>query len=250
MKSLALLVLFALAIGGVALLANLPLAGADKAQQEKSKVENAQALALADKGQSEESVAVNDDPSDVGQEETGDADAQADQADDATAKKEAKDKQDLEIEIAGGKFTLTAPDTWERKEPKFAIIEHEFEVPASEGDELAGRVVVMSANGSIEENISRWFNQFVQPDGKKTEDVAETEKITVAGQDVYLIDVKGTYVEPPFAGGGRREGYRMLGAVVKTKKMGNHYIKFYGPEHTVTDHEEAFQQMIESLSLK
>jgi hypothetical protein len=165
------------------------------------------------------------------------------------------DARDRVIDIAGGKFKLTAPDTWERKEPKVNIIEHEFEVPASKGDKRPGRVTVMGAGGSVEENIERWYGQFKQPDGSATEDSAKVEKLSVAGQEVHLVDVTGTFLDkPPFAAGRaiERENYRLLGAIIvtrqKDKPTGNYFVKLVGPNRTLTDHEEAFREMIEGLS--
>ena len=158
--------------------------------------------------------------------------------------------------IADGKFQLTAPASWAAKQPKVRIIDSEFEVPPAEGDEMPGRVTVMGAGGSIEANIDRWIGQFTQPDGSDTKEAAKVKKMTIAGQQVHLVDVSGTYLDkPPFAGGGvEREKYRMLAAIIETtqggKKAGNYFIKFIGPAHTVADNEAGFQKMIESLSAK
>ena len=65
----------------------------------------------------------------------------------------------------GGKYVLTSPANWVVKPPKSRIIDHEFEVPAAEGDMAAGRVTVMGAGGSIDENIKRWEGQFKSADG-------------------------------------------------------------------------------------
>ena len=42
----------------------------------------------------------------------------------------------------------------------------------------------------------------------------------------------------------------MLAAIVVTKDLGNYFIKFYGPERTVTDNKAAFDKMIDSLAVK
>ena len=42
----------------------------------------------------------------------------------------------------------------------------------------------------------------------------------------------------------------MFGAIIETKNNGNHFIKFYGPERTVTDNAEAFKKMLDSLRQK
>jgi hypothetical protein len=171
----------------------------------------------------------------------------------ATAWAEDAKKDAQAAAIGEGAFEMPVPDGWIRKQPKVNFIEHEFEVPAAEGDEKPGRVTIMGAGGSIEKNIERWAAQFTQPDGSETADQLKTTKATVAGQDVTYVDIRGTYDDkPPFAGGAgvKRENYRMLAAIISTKKAGNYFIKFYGPEKTVTGHEANFMKMVEGLQAK
>ncbi|HEX5444854.1 MAG TPA: hypothetical protein VFW87_13540, partial [Pirellulales bacterium] len=106
------------------------------------------------------------------------------------------------------------------------------------------------------DNIKRWYGQFRQPDGGSTADQAKVEQKTVAGQDVTLVDVSGTYLDKPggpFAGGKtvEREDYRMLAAIIETtqkgKKTGNYFIKLIGPRKTIAENQKAFDAMIESL---
>lgn len=159
----------------------------------------------------------------------------------------------LEIALADGKLALTAPEGWVRQQPRSRIVEHEFSVPAAEGDEQDGRVTVMGAGGSIEDNIARWCDQFLQPDGADSREKALVEELNVAGQSVVLVDISGTYLDKPFPMAREfveREGYRMLGAIIRTEKLGNYFVKFYGPAHTVTNYEDAFQQMVEQLQVR
>lgn len=165
-------------------------------------------------------------------------------------------KKNEKMAIADGRFELTVPDNWERKPPKSNIVEYEFEVPASTGDAGPARVTVMGAGGSVEDNINRWYGQFRQPDEADTSKTAKVEQKKVAGQEVTVVDVSGTYLDKPggpFAGGKtvERENYRMLAAIVETtkngKKTGNYFIKLIGPKQTIADNKKAFDKMIESL---
>ena len=160
------------------------------------------------------------------------------------------------IDIADGKFQMAAPEGWQRKQPKINFIEHEFEVPASDGDERPCRLTVMGAGGSIEDNLKRWYAQFRQADGGDAADTAKVEQKTVSGQEVTLVDVSGTYLDKPggpFAGGKtiERDDYRMLAAIIETtqkgKKTGNYFIKLIGPRKTIADNQKAFDAMIVSL---
>lgn len=169
------------------------------------------------------------------------------------ADKEAKNEK---MVLSDGRFELTVPESWQRKQPRVNIIEYEYEVPAAKDDERPARVTVMGAGGSVEDNINRWYGQFRQPDESDTSKAAKVEEKEVAGQKVTLVDVGGTYLDKPggpFAGGQtvERENYRMLAAIVETthkgKKTGNYFIKLIGPKQTVADSKKPFDQMIDSL---
>lgn len=157
-----------------------------------------------------------------------------------------------EMELAEGKLVVTTPESWKKKMPRSRIIEHEYEIPAAEGDENPGRMTVMGAGGSIDDNIGRWVGQFDLKGGKP-----KKEETKIAGQKIHLVDISGTYKDtPPGAGpfsGAKpilRENYRMLAAIIATEKDGNHFIKFYGPKETVAKNEDAFKKMLDSLKVK
>ena len=170
-----------------------------------------------------------------------------------------KAKDDEKMLLADGRFEMAVPEKWNSKEPKVNIIEYEYEVPASSGDERPGRVTVMGAGGSVEDNVNRWYGQFRQPDESDTSKSAKVEQKKVAAQNVTVVDVSGTYLDKPsgpFAGGKTidRENYRMLAAIVETskggKKTGNYFIKLVGPKQTIADNKKAFDKMIDSLKEK
>jgi hypothetical protein len=170
-----------------------------------------------------------------------------------TAKEPAKEA--ATFELGESKLALTAPAEWEKTKPKTRIVEHEFSVKSAKGDTELGRMTVMGAGGSVDANIDRWIGQFSQPDGSKTKDKAKTEKKTIGGQEVHLVDISGTYKDTPggpFAGGKAvdRPDYRMLAAIVVTPKSGSYFLKFYGPAKTVAENEKAFKTMIDSLKGK
>ncbi|MEX2113296.1 MAG: hypothetical protein WD845_08930 [Pirellulales bacterium] len=156
------------------------------------------------------------------------------------------------MELAGGKLRLLAPEDWQRKQPRTSIVEYEFTVPAAQGDTTDGRLTVMSAGGGIDANIDRWYGQFTQPDGGSTRERAKIKKLNVGGEDVHLVDLSGTYKDQagPLAPATERPKYRMLAAIIPSKGAGTYYLKFYGPERTVTAQEKAFVSMIEGLERK
>jgi hypothetical protein len=168
----------------------------------------------------------------------------------------AQAQEATKFSVAEGKLEFKAPASWNKKTPKVRIIEVEYEIPAAKGDEMAGRMTVMGAGGTVEANIDRWIAQFDQPDGGDTKTKAtKIEKLKVSGQDVSWVDVSGTYndsVGGPFAGNKKvlRENYRMLAAIVQTKDAGNYFLKFYGPKATVAENEKAFRDLIDSMQVK
>ncbi len=164
-----------------------------------------------------------------------------------TAASAAERKEPVVMRLGSG-LTLTAPSAWLPRTPKVKIIEYEFAVPASKGDRADGRVTVMTAGGSVQANIERWFGQFVQPDGSATRDSAKVEHKKIAGRNVHIVEISGTYRDAPgpFAPPIDRPGYRMLGAVIETE-AGNYFIKFYGPDRTVTDHAKEFRAMLDGM---
>lgn len=162
------------------------------------------------------------------------------------------DGGDRAFTIADGAFSLAAPEGWKRVAPKSSIVETEFSVPSDEAGEQPGRMTVMGAGGSVQANVDRWYGQFTQPDGSATKDKAATKKLKIAGCQVTLVDITGTYKDAPagpFAGGKAvdRPDYRMLAAIVETPGRGNYFLKFYGPGKTVSQHADGFQSMVEGL---
>lgn len=156
------------------------------------------------------------------------------------------------MEFGDGTLVLKAPDSWVRKQAQTSIVEHEFAIPASKPDEVDGRLTLMGAGGGVEANIERWYGQFTQPDGGSTRERAKVKKIKVAGEDVHLVDISGTYKDQrgPMAPAVQRPQYRMLAAIIPTKSAGTYYVKLYGPQRTIADHEKAFVTMIEGLVRK
>jgi hypothetical protein len=153
--------------------------------------------------------------------------------------------------VLGDRLAMSAPDSWIAKPPGNPMILQEFAVPAAKGDPRDGRVTVSSAGGTVAANIDRWAGQFGQPDGAKTADKMKVQKKTVAGQEVDLVDISGTYQEsagmmqPPVP----RPDYRMLAAILPGDGP-SFFIKFYGPKKTVGEHEKEFQAMFDGIKAR
>lgn len=158
---------------------------------------------------------------------------------------------DRSIGLADGKITLEAPKEWTRKQPRTRIVEHEFATPAGKDDTAEARFTVMAAGGGVEANIERWVGQFSADEGKPAKERVKVQKLKIAGQEVHFVDISGTFKDSPgpFAPATARPNYRLLGAIIVTEKLGQHFLKLTGPKETVTEQEEAFQDMLNSLKL-
>ena len=166
----------------------------------------------------------------------------------------AADPADHTIKLADGVLVLTAPADWVRKEPANKIVEHEFAAPFVEGDAIDGRITVMGSGGTVQENIDRWAGQFTQPNGVDSKDVTKVSKKKVSGIEIHVVDITGTYLDSPggpMAPGKKtpRDGYRMLGAIIIAPKIGNYFVKFYGPAKTVAKYEADFGKMLDGLTV-
>lgn len=169
--------------------------------------------------------------------------------------KQDSDPPPIEFVVADGALKLRAPGTWSQVEPAFNMIEAEFKIPqsAQNRDQADGRLTVMGSGGSVQQNIVRWYDQFVQPDGSPTADAAKVEEFKVGPIEVHYVDISGTYLDSG-AGGPQgpkteRPGYRMLAAILITPKNGNYFLKFYGPSGIVSHHESGFKELVRSAQL-
>ena len=156
------------------------------------------------------------------------------------------------VEVADGALQFQAPKAWETIQPKINFIEAEFKIPRVEGDSADGRMTIMGAGGSVDQNIQRWIDQFVQPDGKSSEDATKIKKIEVSGMPVHLVDISGTFLEGsggPFGPKTERPGYRMLAAIIETPENGNYFVKLYGPAKTIEANARRFRDMIKSAEI-
>src|SRR5438874_711504 len=83
----------------------------------------------------------------------------------------ADDKQTMKL----GPVTMVAPKDWQAKDPAVRIITYEFAAPRAKEDKEDGRFLVMSAGGTVEANIERWYGQFTQDDGGETKKRSKVE---------------------------------------------------------------------------
>ncbi len=167
------------------------------------------------------------------------------------AKAAASTDKPIVFKVDDGNIEFTATGSWKKVVPRSTMLEAEFEIPKSEGDEKDGRLTMMAAGGSVQANIDRWIGQFKNADGTPLEGI-ESKTMTVAGNTVHMVDLTGTFAESmggPVAPKTDRDNYRMLGSIIETGDDFNYFVKFYGPAKTIGDNAKAFEALIKSMKI-
>src|SRR5580698_7396647 len=116
-----------------------------------------------------------------------------------------------------------------------------YSVPAIPGSQKAECIVFFfgpGQGGTVEANLNRWKGQFSR-NGKPAE--AKVAHRTVHSIRVTTIDLAGTYTATE-----AMPGYRMLAAIAEGAG-GNIFIRFIGPEKTVTAGLAKYEQLLASL---
>ncbi len=176
------------------------------------------------------------------------------------AKQPTATPDSITVKVAEGKIQFSASGSWSTIAPQSRLLEAELKIPAVEGDEQDGRLTIMGAGGTVAANIDRWKSQFITSSPEHSEETEnqeepwKTDEKTIAGQIVTFVDMSGTFIDAPggpFSGQPQieRKNYRMLAAIIQTKKNGNYFVKFYGPTATIKQNAAAFKSMIESLQI-
>ena len=155
-------------------------------------------------------------------------------------------------QLEAGGLTWSAPTGWEAQGERPMRVAT-YRIAPAKGDtepaELAIFYFGAGQGGAAEANVKRWLGQFQKPDGTPvTEKDAHTQKQTVNGLPVTLVDVKGTYSGggPMMGPSAPKPGYRLLGAIVEGPQ-GPLFFKLTGPERTVASADKGFRKMLDSI---
>ena len=151
-----------------------------------------------------------------------------------------------------GPFTVAAPVDWTAKPISSSMRAADFVLPGKPGADAELIVYYFGADGagSVEDNIARWLEQFEQPDGKPSRDVAKIEKTKFGGQDATFVSVTGRFVAQAMPGTQAvdKADQALLAAIVGSPK-GPYYFKLVGAKATVDANAKAFRSMLESLKV-
>jgi hypothetical protein len=155
--------------------------------------------------------------------------------------------------VAG--LTWEVPAHWqiERERPMRVAT---YSTPAADDDSDKGEVAIFyfghGDGGSVEANVTRWFGQFDQPDGRPTQEIASRESMEVNNIPVTIVRTTGTYnaaAGPMAPRQDVRPGYKLIGAIAEGPQ-GDVFYKFTGPITTVQKGEPDFMYLVQSIKLQ
>lgn len=162
----------------------------------------------------------------------------------ATVNLVADEKETKTKDIEVRDLTLTVPESWKSEQPTSSMRLGQISVPAVEGDEENGELLIFSfagGGGSKTDNIKRWIGQF-DADGRESNTV---EGVSEQG-DYHFVNISGTYnksVGPPILRKTKAvKNARMLGVILNVEGKGVYYLKLTGPDKTIKESLAAFKK--------
>ena len=102
---------------------------------------------------------------------------------------------------------------------------------------------------STQKTLERWYQRFVQPDGRPSREAAVVRTRTVRGLQVTAVDLRGTYVGRASPTGFPQagiSGYHLLGGIVEGKR-GSWILHLFGPTATVAGAKADFEALLDSV---
>lgn len=151
-----------------------------------------------------------------------------------------------------GPFSFQPPADWKTKAvPNDTRMRRAaYALPAADGDREEGELIVFYFGpgnaGSVEANLHRWKRQMIKPEGISDAEHAVISKQTVDGIPVTIAEIRGDYDPGAQLGGGRRNGFMMLAAIVEAPG-GAYYLRTLGPEKTILKHRTPWYTMVLQL---
>ncbi len=157
-------------------------------------------------------------------------------------------------QVSAGRLSFHVPPDWTQETPASSMRKAQFKIPAGSGREEAPSLVVFhfgpNQGGSVEANLRRWEQQFEVPEGKSLADVRAVETKKIAGLNVTIMEMAGTYVAPVSPRNPtvrhNKPHFGLFGVVVETTD-GPFFFKIVGPIQTMDQQHPNFMRMIDSL---
>lgn len=153
----------------------------------------------------------------------------------------------MQTEAVGIRYVV--PREWNRVPAPSELRAAQYRIPRAPSDGEDGELVLFffgkGKGGSADDNLTRWYGQFTEPDGRAPRDVAAVTNRTVHGLRVTAVDVSGIYLGGA-PGSAPRPGIRLLAAVVEGEG-GPWFFKAVGPSATMGAAKPGFDALLDSL---
>ncbi len=148
-----------------------------------------------------------------------------------------------------GAIAFVPPAQWKFERPSSQMRRAQLKAPGADGDaELVVYFFGGGGAGSAQDNIDRWVGQFRNKDGSPIADVKPTEQ-KVGDFKVTRVEVAGQYsggMDPRGQQQPGKSNQRLIATIVETP-TGPYYFKFVGPNASVAENREAFDQLVASI---
>lgn len=148
------------------------------------------------------------------------------------------------VELKLASVTFQIPKAWERVKPRTRIIEAEYSLPKTESEAFDGRMTLMRAAGSNEQNLNRWAGEF-----SLNGDQAKTAKVKLGMVEVTTVELKGTWKGSSFNPVEPRPEYGLRAAIIPLGGGDQFFIKLIGPEKTLARFKAEFDAFVKSAVL-
>ncbi len=156
-----------------------------------------------------------------------------------------------EVTIDGMKST--APKSWKDVPTTSSMRYKQFSIPRAAGDAFDGELVIFffgaGQGGGVDQNVSRWKTMFKPPEGKTVDQISKLESTKFGTIKATVLDIRGTYLFKPVPMAPESEprpNHRMVAAVLETPN-GPYFLRFVGPEKTITQHKKDFDAWLKAF---
>jgi len=149
------------------------------------------------------------------------------------------------------RLDISIPPDWIKETPSSALRIAQYRLPALGDDGEDGSLVVFNRiGGTIQQNMERWYGQFMSSDGIDNRGDLDGKIEMINGMQVTYASVRGVYKTGSMGlpqDTGEKSNFMMLAAIVETPE-GPYYFKAVGPENTLIRRTKEFEQLIQSIS--
>jgi hypothetical protein len=164
----------------------------------------------------------------------------------------AEDK-DKGVVVKLGDLQSRSPADWVEEKPTSNLRLKQFKLPAVKEDKENAAVVIFffgqGQGGTAKENIKRWKDQIVPPEGKTIDDVTEVEELKIGGAKATYFNSHGTYkfkARPADTEVTLKPKYRLIN-VMLDNEQGPYFIRLVGPEDTVEHYKKGFDKWVKGF---